>query len=101
MAVHFMAGAHVVAGRSVRGLIERLDPAVPGLRRVVEDARTLDLYNLPTRYPNGLAEGTPAEAFSAEQPGHAIECAARVVSAAKDRSQDEAADPEGPATEAL
>lgn len=95
MAAHFVAGARVVAGHSVRGLIERLDPAVPRLRMVLEDARALDLYYVPTRYPNGLTEGTPAEAFSAEQADHAIECAARVVAAAKDHLQGEGADPSG------
>lgn len=94
-AVHYAAGARVVLGHSARGLIERLDPAVPGLLAVLEDARALDLYYVPTRYPNGLTEGTPAEAFSAEQADHAIECAARVVAAAKDHLQDEGADPSG------
>lgn len=83
-ALHYAEGARVVLGHSVRALIERLDPAVPALRTVVEDARTLDLYYVPTRYPNGLDEGTPAEAFSSQQAAHAIECATRVVAAAKD-----------------
>lgn len=42
------------------------------------------LHYVPTRYPNGLDEGTPAEAFSAQQAVHAIECAASIVAAAND-----------------
>ena len=82
-AAHYAAGARMVMGHSVRALIERLDPPVAALGEVIEDARALDLYYVPTRYPNGLTEGTPAEAFSAAQAAHAIECAARVVAAAK------------------
>lgn len=82
-ATHYAGGARVVLDHSVRALIERLDPAVPGLRAVTEEARTLDLYYVPTRYPNGLDEGTPAEAFSVAQARRAIECASKVVAAAK------------------
>lgn len=83
-ALHYARGARVVLGHSIRVLIDRLDPAVPHLRAVTEEARTLDLYYMPTRYPNGLDEGTPAEAFSAQQAVHAIECAATIVAAVKD-----------------
>jgi len=37
---------------------------------------------VPTRYPNGLEEGTPAEAFSRTQAGRALESAAAIVTAA-------------------
>ena len=82
-ALHYAAGARVVLGHSTRALIERLDPAVPAMRAVTEDARTLDLYYVPTRYPNGLTEGTPGEAFSVDQAANAIECATRIVAVAK------------------
>lgn len=82
-AVHYAAGARMIVGHSVRGLIERLELQVPALLGVVEDARMLDLYYVPTRYPNGLSEGTPAEAFSDEQAADAIERAARVLAATR------------------
>lgn len=81
-AVHYAAGARGVLGHSVRALIERLDPPIPVLQALTEDARTLDLYYVPTRYPNGLQESTPAEAFSAAQAAGALACAARLVAAA-------------------
>ena len=81
-AVHYAVGARGVLGHSVRGLIERLDPPVSILAALTEEARTLDLYYVPTRYPNGLQEGTPAEAFSAAQATGALECAAQLVAAA-------------------
>ena len=49
----------------------------------MEAARELDLYYVPTRYPNGLEEGTPGEAFSKAQAERAIENATAIVAAAK------------------
>lgn len=37
---------------------------------------------IPARYPNGLGEGTPGQAFSAEQSSRAIESASAIVDAA-------------------
>jgi HEPN domain-containing protein len=42
----------------------------------------LDLYYLPTRYPDGLPGGLPDEAFDQEQADRAIERAAEVLQAA-------------------
>ena len=81
--VYYAGGARAVLGHSVRGLIERLAPRVPALDALMEAARELDLYYVPTRYPNGLEEGTPGEAFSQAQAERAIENAAAIVDAAK------------------
>ena len=59
-AVHYARGARAVLGHSVRNLIERLDPGVPELDDLLDDARELDLNYIPTRYPNGLDAWTPA-----------------------------------------
>ena len=82
-AVHYAGGARAVLGHSVRGLIERLHPRVPTLGALLDGARELDLYYVPTRYPNGLEEGTPGEAFSKAQADRAIASATAVVAAAK------------------
>ena len=81
-AVHYAGGARAVLGHSVRGLIERLGQRGPALGALIEQARELDLYYVPTRYPNGLEEGTPGEAFSKAQADRAIESAAAIVTAA-------------------
>lgn len=70
-AVHHARGARTVLGHDVRALIEALAPRVPAL----------DLLYVPTRYPNGLAAGTPAEAFSAAQAQRALGHAEPVVEA--------------------
>ena len=82
-AAHYAGGARAVLGHSVRGLIERLDARAPALDALLDQARDLDLYYVPTRYPNGLEEGTPGEAFSKAQAERAIENAAAIVAAAR------------------
>ena len=81
-AIHYGQGARSVIGHSVRVLVERLSPRVATLDALIDAARELDLFYVPTRYPNGLDSGTPADAFSAAQSARAIELAARFVDAA-------------------
>lgn len=80
-AVHYARGARAVLGHSVRSLIERLGRNAPELEALLDEARELDLYYVPTRYPNGLEAGTPAEAFSETQAARAIEGATAIVAA--------------------
>jgi hypothetical protein len=49
---------------------------------LADAGRELDLFYIPTRYPNGLDSGTPGEAFSASQSRRAIEHIAAIVDAA-------------------
>ena len=63
------------------------DPRAEG-RRWLEQAEPLrdlaaepDLYYIPTRYPNGLVEGTPYQAFTRAQAGRALNGAETVVAA--------------------
>lgn len=82
-ALHYAAGARAVVGHSVRGLIESLSPPEPSLTELLDMARELDLLYLPSRYPNGLDEGTPAEAFSKTQSTRAIEYAEAILDASE------------------
>jgi HEPN domain-containing protein len=81
-AVHFDQGARAVIGHNLRALIERLDPRCPALDALLDAARELDLFYVPTRYPNGLETGTPAQAFSGAQSKRALDLAARLLAAA-------------------
>ncbi len=112
-AVHYLRGARVVIGHNVRALIESLKPRVSTLDALVDAGRELDLFYIPTRYPNGLDSGTPGEAFSTSQSDRAIEHIMAIVEAAAHavepparRSPGEnaagdpaSADPEAPADE--
>ena len=79
-ALHYARGARAVYGHGIRQLIERLDN--PDLGGLLGGARELDLLYLPTRYPNGLDDGTPEEAFSSEQSSRALGFADEIVAAA-------------------
>lgn len=48
-----------------------------------DDARELDLYYIPTRYPNGLEAWTPAAGFGARQAARAIGGASAIVTVAR------------------
>ena len=82
-AVHYARGARAVMGHSVRNLIERLDPRIPELDELLDDARELDLNYIPARYPNGLEAWTPSAGFGARQAARAIAGASAIVTVAK------------------
>jgi HEPN domain-containing protein len=81
-AVHYARGARVVLGHTVRALIQSLDPRTEALEALLDAARELDLFYVPTRYPNGLDQGTPGQAFSAAHSSSAIALATRLVEVA-------------------
>jgi HEPN domain-containing protein len=81
-AMHYLQGARAVLGHTVRALIQSLDPRSAALEGLLDAARELDLFYVPTRYPNGLDEGTPGQAFAAAHSSRAIELATRIVDAA-------------------
>ncbi len=79
-AIHYARGARMVLGHSIRQLIERLD--IPGLGELLSAARQLDLYYVPTRYPTGLDDGTPDDAFSSDQSSTTLGLAHDIVATA-------------------
>lgn len=80
--VHYRLGARAVLGHNVRALIEALDPRTASLDAELDAARELDLFYVPTRYPNGLDAGTPGESFSAAQAKRAVGLAEAILQAA-------------------
>ena len=91
-AVHYGRGSRAVIGHNVRALIAALDPRSQKLDGQLDSARELDLFYVPTRYPNGLDEGTPGEAFSAHQAERALALAAAILDAA-DAEEDSGGQP--------
>jgi len=81
-AVHYLEGARVVVGHSVVELLDQLRGRHSAFDDLGEGARQLDQYYIPTRYPNGLPGGVPAEVFSERQATGAIAHARRFVEAA-------------------
>jgi HEPN domain-containing protein len=66
-AVLYGDGARSVIGHSVVGLLERAKVRHPVLAKLSDPAAELDLFYIPTRYPNGLVEGAPHRAFTRAQ----------------------------------
>lgn len=46
---------------------------------IEDQARLLDLYYIPTRYPNGFAAGKPADYFTEKQAREAIHAAGDIL----------------------
>jgi HEPN domain-containing protein len=71
-AVHYSGGARFVFGHSLVELLDELVAGHPGFASLRERAQQLDQYYIPTRYPNGLPGGVPAEVFTRRQAEEAI-----------------------------
>jgi HEPN domain-containing protein len=46
---------------------------------IIEEAKTLDKYYVPTRYPNAWAEGTPEDYYTKSDAKKAIKCAEAII----------------------
>jgi HEPN domain-containing protein len=66
-------------GHVLARLVDELLPDEPELSRYHQAARILDKFYIPTRYPNGLDAGAPAEAYTAPEAEQAIQLAENIV----------------------
>jgi len=82
-ALLYRDGARTVLGHSLISLLDRIVAAHPSLERLRSPAAVLDLYYVPTRYPNGLVEGTPRRAFTRQQAEEAIRHAGDILDAVR------------------
>ena len=76
-------GEEVVWGHSVADLCERagrLDASFEALRSM---GAALDVFYVPTRYPNGLPGGLPADAFGPDDAERGLERAGAIIEAVK------------------
>lgn len=64
-ALHYLRGARLVIGHSVVELLGGLIDVHPSLGDLRAGAARLDQLYIPTRDPNGLPGGVPAEVFTA------------------------------------
>jgi HEPN domain-containing protein len=77
--------AHVALGQEAWGhvvteLLDALGPSTPGVDAALLDrARALDKLYIPTRYPNGLAGGAPADFYTRAEAERAIADAEAVL----------------------
>ena len=60
-------------GHAVTELLEALGPHVAGIdHELLDRARSLDKLYIPTRYPNGLSTGAPADYYTQAEAERAI-----------------------------
>jgi HEPN domain-containing protein len=78
-------GAHMALGQEAWGhvvteLLDALRPGVHGIdESLLDRARALDKLYIPTRYPNGLAGGAPADFYTRPEAERAIADAEAVL----------------------
>ena len=51
---------------------------------LIEYAQLLDAYYIPTRYPNGFAEGKPADYYNESMAMEAVDAAGSIIRFCKD-----------------
>jgi HEPN domain-containing protein len=66
-------------GHSIVGLLEAVGERVALAQDMRTAARTLDRYYIPARYPNGYAQGTPADYIHREDADAAINGAEEIL----------------------
>ncbi len=66
-------------GHAVARLLDELPPSIAVPPLLIEQARGLDAFYIPTRYPNGHPEGAPFEHYGPLQSEQAIDHARAIV----------------------
>ena len=66
-------------GHSTVALLDQLTADHPALVPLREVCQQLDQYYIPTRYPNGLPDGVPADVFTRAQAEGAVAGAQRII----------------------
>jgi HEPN domain-containing protein len=66
-------------GHVVARLLQQLPADATASANLVDKARVLDSFYVPTRYPNGHPEGAPGQNFGALQSAEAIEYAGEIL----------------------
>lgn len=82
-AVLIARGAARVLGHSVADLCAAAAAADPEFAPLSAELAPLDLYYIPTRYPNGLAGGVASRVFTEEDSERALRLAGRALEAAR------------------
>lgn len=84
----YSKGEEELKGHSIQSLgkwCERYDRVISA---VAEEAKILDAYYIPSRYPNGLPAGSgpPYQVFGKKQAEEAVKVAAKVLRTCRDRA---------------
>lgn len=75
----YSQGERQVLGHATHRLVQQCAEYVAGFAELLDACRQLDQYYIPTRYPNGLPDGTPHEVYTPTQAAQAIGLAEQVI----------------------
>jgi HEPN domain-containing protein len=62
----YATGERRVVGHSLFEMVNRLSRIDSEFQTIMDEARSLDRFYIPTRYPNGLPGGSPFQIFTAK-----------------------------------
>ena len=79
----YYRGDRHVTGHSLVNLARALEDSYPQLMEYMRAIRRLNLYYIPTRYPDALAGSVPSDCFDQEQGEEAVLFAEDIVSFAR------------------
>jgi HEPN domain-containing protein len=75
-ALHLFLGQEAW-GHTISKLLTELPIKFP--KKLIDKAKILDAFYIPTRYPNGFPEGTPYEHYGKSQAEEAIKYASEII----------------------
>ncbi|MCZ6775628.1 MAG: HEPN domain-containing protein [Ignavibacteria bacterium] len=82
-ALIYSQGEEIVIGHSVAMLAERVRNYGIAIDNLADEISVLDGYYIPTRYPNGLPDGIPAQVYNKKSAEDALQLAEKTVGFAK------------------
>ncbi len=85
----FAQGERVVVGHSVAELSRRCREYEKSFADLAGSAGKLDRFYIPTRYPNALPGGVPAEVYDEQDAAEAISLASEVLAMVRKGLEDE------------
>lgn len=83
----YRQGNELVWGHSVAELVADASGSDAGLNAMKEKGSFLDRFYIPTRYPNGLPGGIPAESFNEKDAEEAMQAAKEIIDAVASKGQ--------------
>ncbi|MCX6090099.1 MAG: HEPN domain-containing protein [Candidatus Atribacteria bacterium] len=69
----------VVWGHSLSDLLKGLADQISIPQNITQAARSLEIFYIPTRYPDGWSSGSPADYFFIEDASNAIDHSRKIV----------------------
>jgi HEPN domain-containing protein len=69
---------HTAWGHSITPMLNSLEE-IPPPKELIMAAQLLDEYYIPARYPNGFAEGKPADYFNQVKAEKALDAAREII----------------------